>query len=458
MSINRSYDGITQIESVLVMIDSMGIDLEELIAARDASLAMGLTLRSFFDDVVDKTLTAGVRQARTTVFRQLLDGLPGLCSCMCDECLKHFRGDSIYKPCKCVIDGHCDCAAASIEAGGTGAHSCLERCPVLGDVALARIDLAALMIQARWAQMRAVKRQTVRNKGRGKAGLATKNYDGRHTIEHLKGAATTVFKLAIDSKVPGDRNNPAEGLRTLPRNPITSRAYTGDQVGELWSAIFTSGSDDAELDMLIVWFQLETGARRKAVWELQTSDLLIHLHAIRLGEKQNKVIEQPASPELIEVLMSHALRRGNVVASTVGGLDPADVTPADVIAGRATLRTDRPVFYYRRWRKVTVVVDATPSRNKRRQPVLDDAGNQMYEPHPVSANGSKPSGSGCVPSFRGWNRLAAAATTCARRRPRSSNAPAATPSRRHGCATAPSTRPAPTSPPAPKKPATATPT
>lgn len=49
---------------------------------------------------------------------------------------------------------------------------------------------------------------------------------------------------------------------------MTAKAYTLDQLKQLWDTIFTCGLDDPELAMLVWWFHLETGARRGGVLSL----------------------------------------------------------------------------------------------------------------------------------------------------------------------------------------------
>jgi hypothetical protein len=86
---------------------------------------------------------------------------------------------------------------------------------------------------------------------------------------------------------------------------------------ELWQALFTSGTKDIELDMLIVWSMLELGARRGGPITMKIGDLQIHSRTVRLGEKNDKIDNQPASPALIMTLLDHlrpAVRRPSTIA------------------------------------------------------------------------------------------------------------------------------------------------
>jgi integrase/recombinase XerC len=329
-------------------IEAIGLDLDTLQAvAGGAGAAGAATVAAFAAERLEPALTKGQRTAWAPYLELITNGYPGLCACFCDRCLDAFRGDSKWRPCACVAGGSCDCRSADLAAGEVAASSCLEHCAGVGAVAVGAVRLSDWEVLARWAQLRAQKRVAVRNHRRGEQGRATFAHDGRSAVEHLRNAASALYKLALGDDLPGVRRNLAAELTVKPRVPVEARAYTPEQLEELWQAIFTSGGSDPDLDMLIVWVILETGARRGGPVGLVISDLKFHAGRIRLGEKNGKADDQPASAELLAVLLAHALRRGDIVLSAPPGLDPADVTVADVMDRRVVLRTDAPVLYYR---------------------------------------------------------------------------------------------------------------
>ncbi|HQU27101.1 MAG TPA: tyrosine-type recombinase/integrase [Acidimicrobiales bacterium] len=113
----------------------------------------------------------------------------------------------------------------------------------------------------------------------------------------------------------------------------------------------------------MVWFILETGARRGALVGLAIGDLLWSARRVRLHEKKNKVDEQPISEALLAALLAMAVTRGDVIAKNPEGLAPGEITLEDVRRRRVTLRADRPVLYYRtprRARATDGTVSASP--------------------------------------------------------------------------------------------------
>ncbi len=146
----------------------------------------------------------------------------------------------------------------------------------------------------------------------------------RNTIE----AARRFFQVAVGDGVIV--RNPAAELDLPARETPGPRSLKPQQIEQLW-AVVVSGGDDPELDGLLLWFHLETGARRGGAIGLRRSDLQRERGVIRLHEKgRDGLIErpQPVSVELIDALLAHSHERG------AGG-------PSDA------------VFYYR---------DSTPAR------------------------------------------------------------------------------------------------
>ncbi len=340
-------DLMTKMELMLQQMAMMDIDPADLAAyAEGQTTPSAFTVASFLSDRVAGALSKGQRVAWKSYIPVITSGLAGLCSCFCPECLKAFKGDSSWVPCPCVTAGACSCKPDHLGKGAAATGSCLEGCAALGDRPLASVRQADWDTLARWTQTRAQKRVAVRNFARGAAGRATHSHDGRSAVEHLRNLVGKLYELAVGDKIPGVRDNLAVKMTHEARPAPKARGYSEAQLNELWNALFTSGSNDVELDMAIVWFCLETGARRGGPLTIRIGDLLFHAGKVRLGEKNGKVDEQPASDRLLAFLLGHALRRGDIVVANAEGLALEEISVADVVTRRVVLRTDAPVLYY----------------------------------------------------------------------------------------------------------------
>jgi hypothetical protein len=244
--------------AVVAQMRALGLTPDDLTTLLDDGAPPPITVAEFIDTVVWKALSPGDRSAYGTPLRAIKQGLPGLCSCTCDACMDHFRGNSTWTPCPCRTTGRCTCRYRGAAKGKVAATSCDTECPVLGDRPLRSITTSDWIEMGFWAQARAAKRTESRNRARSRAGRALFDHDGRNAVESLHGALSKIYTFAIDT-VPGVNRNLTEKLNTPERAPTGARAYSSVQLEELWSAIVTSGGNDTELDMLIVWFLLETG-------------------------------------------------------------------------------------------------------------------------------------------------------------------------------------------------------
>ena len=372
----------TLAETMAQQMKLTGVTPEQIAAAFHGIREQHL-VGDYLEERVRPNLTPGKRTAFGPYLNLITDGYPDLCACMCSDCLETFRGDSQWTPCSCVQQGVCDCSEHDLADSPVGAKSCLESCVGIGDQDLASLRVADLDRIGAWAELRALKRTAVRNLKRGAAGRPTFSHDGRSARERVRDAFSHIYRVALGDVIPGISRNLAKEMQCKPRPAPQARAYTVEQLDELWNAIFTSGSDDTDLDMLMIWFCLETGSRRGGLLKLTVGDLLFATNEIRLGEKNNKVDLQPASGALLAALLGHALQRGDIVVSTCSGLDAEDVCVGDVISGRAVLRTDAPVAYFRNPRKATKRVRRADGSTKKR-PVLDDSGDPILEPHPLT--------------------------------------------------------------------------
>jgi integrase len=81
------------------------------------------------------------------------------------------------------------------------------------------------------------------------------------------------------------------------------------ELGEVVAAVRAT-SQDPELDLLLVRFHLESGARREGALNLQVSDVDGRRSTLWLREKFDTEREQPISPSLLAALSRHATDRG----------------------------------------------------------------------------------------------------------------------------------------------------
>jgi integrase len=95
-----------------------------------------------------------------------------------------------------------------------------------------------------------------------------------------------------------------------PRNLLAgTRPLSDRELAHLEQVVQLSGWD-SDLDLLLVWFHLETGARMSEAIKLNVEDLDPDRQTIRLGKKGDSEREQPVSASLIEALVAHAVSRG----------------------------------------------------------------------------------------------------------------------------------------------------
>ncbi|MFP4512461.1 MAG: hypothetical protein ACLFRV_05900 [Acidimicrobiales bacterium] len=334
------------LEAALTLLSAASLTIDDLAAYQAGASAV--TVADYIATKVEPALSPGKRKVWRPYLAMLANGYPGLCACVCDRCLEAFSGDSSWQPCHCVEVGSCSCPPSGFDDSHPAAASCGDTFAGFGSMPLARVAVTDLERASQWARQRAYKRNLVRAQKRSDAGRPIQRHDGRSAAEHLRAAASAMYRYAIaDDSVLGVNRNLALELTAVSRPPVVHRALTVEQLNELWEAIYTSGSNDVELDVLLVWTTLELGTRRSGPLNMLTGDLLHFSEQIRLSEK-NKTVAQPASPGLILTLIDHALRRGgaDLVVAVADGLSPEEVRPLDVVSGRARIRSDRPVFYY----------------------------------------------------------------------------------------------------------------
>ena len=331
--------------AVVAQMRALGLTPDDLTTLLDDGAAPPVTVADFIDTTLWPTLTPGNRTTLGTYLNVIKHGMPGLCSCACDTCMDHFRGTSQWTPCPCVTAADCTCRYNGAAKGRVAATSCLTGCTPLGERALRSVSVAEWTELQYWVQTRAAKRTVSRNRARSDDGRPTFLHDGRNAVEIYVGALCAIYRLAVGT-VPGVNTDLSSKLTKQKRSVGTARAYSADQLDELWTAIFTSGSSDTELDMLITWFQLETGSRRGGPLSVSISDCKFHTNKVGLQEKGDNYVEQPVSEALLAVLLRHAMTRGNVIAANPQAIAVDEITLDVVREGRVKLRNDEPVFYY----------------------------------------------------------------------------------------------------------------
>ena len=86
------------------------------------------------------------------------------------------------------------------------------------------------------------------------------------------------------------------------------RALDDHELAELISAVRTT-SRDPDLDLLVIRFHLESGARREGALNLRRHDLDLTRATVWLHEKGDTEREQPVSPSLLALLAGHLADR-----------------------------------------------------------------------------------------------------------------------------------------------------
>jgi integrase len=102
--------------------------------------------------------------------------------------------------------------------------------------------------------------------------------------------------------------NPAAALAKPRRTRSRRRALDDQELAELIGAVRTT-SRDPDLDLLVIRFHLESGARRQGALNLRRRDLDTRRATVWLREKDDSEREQPVSPSLVALLARHLADR-----------------------------------------------------------------------------------------------------------------------------------------------------
>jgi integrase/recombinase XerC len=133
--------------------------------------------------------------------------------------------------------------------------------------------------------------------------------DGRSSRENCVAALRALFTRAQLAGLTGI--NPAAAIPKPRRRPSRRRPLDHPEIEELVDAIRTT-STDPDLDLLLVRFHLESGARREGALNLRVRDLDDRRATAWLREKFGAEREQPISPSLLRLVIRHADARGAV--------------------------------------------------------------------------------------------------------------------------------------------------
>jgi integrase/recombinase XerC len=141
-----------------------------------------------------------------------------------------------------------------------------------------------------------------------RARRARPDSSGRASRESCVAALRALFARAMAAGLI--TVNPAAVLVKPRRVRSRRRALDDDELAELIDAVRTT-SRDPDLDLLVIRFHLESGARREGALNLRRRDLDPTRATVWLREKGGTEREQPVSPSLVGLLEHHATVRGS---------------------------------------------------------------------------------------------------------------------------------------------------
>jgi integrase len=138
---------------------------------------------------------------------------------------------------------------------------------------------------------------------------------GQSAGEHYVTAARMLFSAAFAAGlITKDPSDPAS-LKKPRRPPSPREAIPREIVQKLWLAA-ASGGMDPHLDVLLLRFHLETGARRAGALGLAMKDVNVNRQTVTILEKGMVKREQPVTKALLTALRNHGVQRGAQLNST----------------------------------------------------------------------------------------------------------------------------------------------
>ena len=158
----------------------------------------------------------------------------------------------------------------------------------LGDMQLDEVSMLDIEEGMLAAKRNAVRRRT--------------SHDGSSAAEHYVAAARRVFRRAVQSGQLD--SSPAHAVDKPRRIASQRRALSWEEV-QAYFRLVASGGNDPALDLLLVRFHLETGARRQGALELTRSRIDEETQTVELDEKFGKKRKQPVTATLTDALLRH---------------------------------------------------------------------------------------------------------------------------------------------------------
>ncbi|GIL37718.1 site-specific integrase [Phycicoccus sp. DTK01] len=166
------------------------------------------------------------------------------------------------------------------------------------------LDLLLGAVQARAALASAQKRTQRLTQGRTEQGVG-----GASAKNNAISAWRAVFKYAAANHHIDPERNPSQNVVKVTRGNSSRRPLKAAHLDSLLLVARSTG-DDPELDELICWFFLITGARRNGLLALTRGDINKEECTVALHEKHKKADLQPVPDWFIDVLLEFADSRG----------------------------------------------------------------------------------------------------------------------------------------------------
>jgi bifunctional DNA-binding transcriptional regulator/antitoxin component of YhaV-PrlF toxin-antitoxin module/phage gp16-like protein len=204
-------------------------------------------------------------------------------------------GDGVARPAGPTVAEYVPVVAASYQPRSQRTYGSYWRLLVelVGEVAVDRVAVDDLLGVAD----EAVRRAKTRRPGS----------DGRASRESCIAAMRAVFRRAHTAGLTA--TNPALQVPKPRRLPNRRRALTQIEVEQVWAAVAAT-TRDSQLDLLLVRFHLESGARRMGAINLRRHDVDARRQTVWLREKFGSEREQAISRSLLEAVLELADSRG----------------------------------------------------------------------------------------------------------------------------------------------------
>lgn len=282
------------INAIAQLMRASGIELNDLARALDGTTnAAGddpraVTFGMLVDQAVTR-MTTNTRRTYITHLRRAREGISRCCDCLCPTCTETDE---------CGCPSACKACAATV----------LSIAP-LEDIVVTKATMRASVFEdlAACAERIARKTATRHNRSRARKGLPPRPVHGHNAQETAVAAFSHLMERAIGDGLL--ETNPVARVRKRRRQQTTKRGLRDHELELLIDAV-ASGGNDPDLDLLIVWFHLETGARKSGALTLQIGRIHTAEQVVELQEKGSKWRRQPVSTDLCTALLTHAAKRG----------------------------------------------------------------------------------------------------------------------------------------------------